>query len=46
MMEYPIDDAAELLESNLANAKKSLEQVENDLDFLKDQCTTMEVGIL
>ena len=46
MLEYPISEAVELLQRNLVTAKKSLQQVEDDLDFLKDQCTTLEVGIL
>lgn len=46
MLEYPVDEAGELLRKNLETAKLSLSQVEEDLDFIKDQCTTMEVGIL
>lgn len=46
MLEYPIDEAVELLERNLETARTALQQVEDDLDFLKDQCTTIEVGIL
>lgn len=46
MLEYPVQDAIVLLSKNLATAKLSLQQVEDDLDFLKDQCTTIEVGIL
>lgn len=46
MLEYPVDDAIVLLSKNLESAKSSLLQVDEDLDFLKDQCTTIEVGIL
>ena len=46
MLEYPVDDAIVLLSKNLETAKSSLLQVDEDLDFLKDQCTTIEVGIL
>lgn len=46
MLEYPVGEAVELLQRNLASAKSSLQQVEADIDFLKDQCTTIEVGIL
>ena len=46
MLEYPIEDAIVLLSKNLETAKSSLQQVEDDMDFLKAQCTTIEVGIL
>ena len=46
MLEYPIDEAMELLRRNLDTARTSLHQVEEDLDFLKEQLTTIEVGIL
>ena len=46
MLEYPIDEALELLGTNLKTAKKSLEQLEEELEFISDQCTTLEVGIL
>lgn len=45
MLEYPIEEAEDLLKRNLENAKKSLKQTEEDLDFLKDQLTTTEVNI-
>ncbi|XP_014251093.1 prefoldin subunit 3 [Cimex lectularius] len=45
MLEYPLDEAIELLEKNISNAKKNLERVENDLDFLRDQFTTTEVNM-
>ena len=46
MLEYPIDDAAALLEKNLKTATTSIEEIERDVDFITDQCTTIEVGIL
>lgn len=46
ILEYPVEEAEELLRKNLETAQSSLKQVEEDLDFLKDQCTTTEVGIL
>lgn len=44
MLEYTIAEAIELLESKLAAAKKSLELCEEDLEFLKENITTMEVN--
>ena len=46
MLEYPIDEAEQLLTRNLSQAQSSLKQVEEDLDHIRDQCTTLEVGIL
>ena len=46
MLEYTIDDAEALLTKNLAAAIKSLDQVDEDLGFLRDQITTVEVSIL
>ncbi|XP_046353882.1 prefoldin subunit 3-like [Haliotis rufescens] len=45
MLEYNLDDAEALLEKNLNAAKKSLSQVEEDLGFLRDQTTTLEVNM-
>lgn len=45
MLEYPIDEAVELLTRNLEVARTSLAQVLEDLDTVRDQCTTIEVGI-
>ncbi|GEQ66603.1 hypothetical protein JCM33374_g266 [Metschnikowia sp. JCM 33374] len=44
MLEYPLDEAVELLNTRLDNNKKSLETVEEDLDFLRQNITTMEVN--
>jgi len=43
MLSYPLDEALELLQRNLDGAQSSLENVMDDLDFLRDQITTMEV---
>ncbi|POR35909.1 Prefoldin subunit 3 [Tolypocladium paradoxum] len=44
MLSYPIDEAETLLSSKLATAKTSLSNCEEDLDFLREQITTMEVA--
>lgn len=46
MLEYTLDDAEGLLSKNLQTATKNLNQLEIDLDFLRDQLTTTEVSIL
>lgn len=35
MLEYPLDDATDLLVKNIDAAKKNLSYVEHDLDFLR-----------
>ena len=45
MLQYPIPEAIQLLTTKLSSAKTSLEQVNEDLDFLKEQITTMEVNM-
>ena len=45
MLSYPIDEAQVLLEGKLNTAKQSLQNCEEDLDFLREQITTMEVAI-
>ncbi|XXH01749.1 hypothetical protein Hte_008110 [Hypoxylon texense] len=45
MLAYPIDEAETLLTSKLAAAKQSYANCEEDLDFLREQITTMEVAI-
>ncbi|KAK2014409.1 prefoldin subunit [Colletotrichum eremochloae] len=45
MLSYPIGEAETLLESKLSTAKTSLSNCEEDLDFLREQITTMEVAI-
>ena len=44
MLEYPIDEATDLLTNNLDNALKSLTGVDEDLEYITEQCTTLEVG--
>ncbi|EPE26051.1 Prefoldin [Glarea lozoyensis ATCC 20868] len=44
MLSYPIDEAEELLTTRLATAKLNLSNCEEDLDFLREQITTMEVA--
>ena len=45
MLEYDIDEAEELLVKNLGDAKSSLEKLEDDIDYLRDQITTTEVNM-
>jgi len=45
MLEYPLDEADALLTKNLSAAKKNVEQLNTDLDFLRDQVTTTEVSM-
>jgi len=45
MLEYSLDDAVSLLNKNKEAAVKSLAQVEEDLGFLRDQTTTVEVNM-
>ncbi|KAI2616927.1 Prefoldin, subunit 3 [Hypomontagnella submonticulosa] len=45
MLSYPIDEAETLLTSKLAAAKQSYANCEEDLEFLREQITTMEVAI-
>ncbi|UNI17657.1 peptide chain release factor 1 [Purpureocillium takamizusanense] len=45
MLSYPVDEAETLLTSKLSTAKTSLSNCEEDLDFLREQITTMEVAI-
>ncbi|KAI1007560.1 hypothetical protein K3495_g662 [Podosphaera aphanis] len=45
MLAYPINEAEELLITKLSDAKRSLTNCEEDLDFLREQITTMEVAI-
>ncbi|KAL8375913.1 hypothetical protein RB595_007165 [Gaeumannomyces hyphopodioides] len=45
MLSYPIAEAEELLVSKEGAAKQSLANCEEDLEFLREQITTMEVAI-
>ncbi|KAI9029579.1 Prefoldin subunit-domain-containing protein [Phycomyces nitens] len=44
MLEYTFEEAADLLGSKLQTAKSSLKNTIEDLEFLRDQITTMEVN--
>ncbi|KAI1259613.1 Prefoldin subunit-domain-containing protein [Xylariaceae sp. FL1019] len=45
MLSYPLDEAETLLTSKLAAAKQSHSNCEEDLEFLREQITTMEVAL-
>ncbi|KAL9081570.1 MAG: hypothetical protein Q9159_007248 [Coniocarpon cinnabarinum] len=44
MLSYPIPEAYELLETKLSGAKLKMADCEEDLDFLREQITTIEVA--
>ncbi|KAL3426284.1 prefoldin subunit [Phlyctema vagabunda] len=44
MLSYPIDEAEDLLATKLSAAKLNLANCEEDMDFLREQITTMEVA--
>lgn len=44
MLSYPIPEAEELLQSKLKTAKQSLANCEEDMEFLREQITTLEVA--
>ncbi|KAF2798239.1 Prefoldin, subunit 3 [Melanomma pulvis-pyrius CBS 109.77] len=44
MLAYPIPEAEDLLQSKLSTAKTSLANCEEDLEFLREQITTLEVA--
>ena len=45
MLEYTIEEADQLLTKNFDTATKNLQQIDKDLDFLRDQITTTEVNM-
>lgn len=45
MVEYPLEEAKDVLTNNLNTASKNLQQVSDDLKFLKSQITTTEVNV-
>lgn len=45
MLEYPLEEAKELLNKNLNTSITSLKQIEEDLEYLRDQITTSEVNL-
>ncbi|SCW00208.1 LAFE_0B11826g1_1 [Lachancea fermentati] len=44
MLEYPIDEAIDLLTSKLSEAERNLEIAKEDVEFLRENITTMEVN--
>lgn len=44
MLSYPVAEALELLKLKLGTAKESLSNCEEDMDFLRQQITTLEVN--
>jgi len=44
MLAYPIEEAKELLQGKLKAAEESLKNCEEDMDFLRQQITTLEVN--
>ena len=44
MLSYDIDEAIDLLREKLSNAKANMAAENEDLGFLRDQITTMEVN--
>jgi polyhydroxyalkanoate synthesis regulator phasin len=45
MVAYPIDEAKELLTEKLTSQQTSMKTCQEDLEFLREQITTMEVNI-
>ena len=45
MVEYTFEDALKLLNKNLTNAQLKLQSTEEDINFIKDQITTLEVNM-
>jgi hypothetical protein len=44
MLSYKIPEAIELLETKLKNAETSSQSLQDDLEFLREQITVMEVN--
>ncbi|CAI4062349.1 hypothetical protein SKDZ_07G3250 [Saccharomyces kudriavzevii ZP591] len=44
MLEYPVDEAIELLQKKLADSEQSLTVSTEDVEFLRENITTMEVN--
>ena len=45
MVEYPIEEAKELLTEKITSQENSMKTCQEDLEFLREQITTMEVNI-
>ncbi|KAL6947757.1 hypothetical protein ACO0RG_000343 [Hanseniaspora osmophila] len=44
MMEYPLDEAIELLHTQIKDCEEKLIEAEQDVEFLRENITTMEVN--
>jgi hypothetical protein len=44
MLSYPLEDAISLLQARSTGSENNLSTIKDDLDFLRDQITTMEVN--
>jgi prefoldin subunit 5 len=44
MLAYELDEAIDLLQKRLEGSKRTLKSITEDLEFLRDQITTMEVN--
>lgn len=44
MLSYQLDEAKQLLQEKLDGARKKMAECEEDLDYLREQVTTMEVA--
>ena len=44
MLEYPLEEAVELLSHKLDAAERNLKGIVEDLEFLREQITVMEVN--
>lgn len=45
MLEYPLEEAKALLDKNSSTSISNMKQIEEDLEFLRDQITTSEVNL-
>lgn len=45
MLEYPLEEARELLQKNLSTSLSNMKHIDEDLEFLRDQITTSEVNL-
>lgn len=44
MLEYPVEEAIQVLKEKLTEAERNLEDAQEDLEFLRENITTMEVN--
>lgn len=45
MLSYPLAEARELLAAKLAGAERTLENVGEDVEFIREQATIMDVNL-